>query len=81
MSECWQTKKQHVKNTAVAKMKMLRWMIVNLLKDRINNEFIHKKLEVPLGKGRVDQDGLSKCNGGQQWVSVSKSDRLTIMEK
>jgi len=40
-SEC-QATKQHVQKLSAAKMRMLKWMSGNTLKDRIKNEYISR---------------------------------------
>lgn len=49
----------------MAKMRMLRWMNVNILKDRIRNKCIYKKLEVTLIQDTMREtwlSGLGMCN-------------------
>jgi len=45
-TECWASKKEHIKKMEVTEMRMLRWMCGNTLRDRIRNEVIRKKVGV-----------------------------------
>lgn len=43
---CWTVKKQHIGKMSVAKMRTIRWMGDNKLKDQIKNENKRGKLDV-----------------------------------
>ena len=45
-SECWALKRQHEHKMDVAEMRMLRWMSVYTIKDRILNDHIRERVEV-----------------------------------
>ncbi|XP_021753613.1 uncharacterized protein LOC110718985 [Chenopodium quinoa] len=45
-TECWVSKKEHIKKMEVTEMRMLRWICGSTLRDRIRNEVIRKKVGV-----------------------------------
>lgn len=42
----WAIKEQDIQKMSVAKTRILKWMSSSILKDKIRNEYIHKKLEI-----------------------------------
>ncbi|RCV37904.1 hypothetical protein SETIT_8G100500v2 [Setaria italica] len=44
--ECWSTKRRHVQQISVAKMRMLRWICCHTRWDRVRNEDICDRLGV-----------------------------------
>jgi hypothetical protein len=45
-AECWPTKRRHVQQLSIAKMRMLRWICGNTRRDRIRNDDIRERLWV-----------------------------------
>jgi hypothetical protein len=45
-AECWPTKRRHVQQLSVAKMRMLRWICDHTRRDRVRNDNIRKRLGV-----------------------------------
>lgn len=44
--ECWAIKKSYVHKMNVAEMKMLKWILGNIRKNKIKDEVIHKMVKV-----------------------------------
>ena len=54
-SECWALKRQHEHKMDVAEMRMLRWMSVYTIKDRIRNDYIRERIGVvPISEKMVE---------------------------
>ena len=45
-AECWPTKRQHVQQLSVAEMRMLRWFVGHIRRDRVRNEDIRDRVGV-----------------------------------
>jgi hypothetical protein len=45
-AECWPTKRRHVQQLSVAKMRMLRWICGHTRRDRVRNEDIRDRVGV-----------------------------------
>jgi hypothetical protein len=45
-AECWPTKRRHVQQLSVVKMRMLRWICGNTRRDRVRNDDIRERLGV-----------------------------------
>ena len=45
-TECWASKKEHIKKARVTEMRMLRWTCGNTLREKIRNEDIRRKVSV-----------------------------------
>ena len=45
-AECWPTKRRHVQQISVAKMRMLRWICDHRRRDRVRNDDIRDRLGV-----------------------------------
>ena len=44
--ECWPTKRRHVQQLSVAEMRMLRWFVGHIRRDRVRNEDIRDRVGV-----------------------------------
>ena len=46
-AECWPTKIRHVQQPSVVEIRMLRWIYSHTRMDRVRNDDIRDRLEVP----------------------------------
>jgi hypothetical protein len=63
--ECWLTKRRHVQQLSVPKMRMLRWICGHTRKDRVRNDDIRERLAVTPVEKLVQHrlSGLDISNG------------------
>jgi hypothetical protein len=45
-AECWPTKRRHVQQLGIAKMRMVRWICGHIRRDRVWNDYIRERLGV-----------------------------------
>jgi hypothetical protein len=57
-AQWWLTKRRHVQQLSVAKMRMLRWICGNTKRDRVQNDDIRERLRVTLVEKKLVQHRL-----------------------
>ena len=57
-AECWPTKKRHVQQLSVVKMRMLRWFCRHIRRDRVRNEVIWERVGVTPIEEKLTQHQL-----------------------
>ena len=65
-AECWSTKRRHVQQISVAKMRMLRWICGHTRRDRVRNDDIRDRLGVAPIEEKLVQHWLTWF-GHVQW--------------
>jgi hypothetical protein len=57
-AEYWPTKRRHVQQLSVAKMRMLRWICGHIIRDRVQNDDIRERLRVAPVEEKLKQHRL-----------------------